>query len=102
MPPAFRSHRDPLSVTRKHVDKPPVPSLMAFEDNVKVSDDLRSVTTTIEISASPETVWKNVGAFPQIGMRIWRIEVASIALSSCILIIFKTTAEQSILKLQLC
>lgn len=43
-----------------------VPSLMAFEDNIKTSDDLRSVTTSIEIKASPETVWKNVIAFPQL------------------------------------
>ena len=43
-----------------------VPSLMAFEDNIKLSDDLRSVTTSIEINASPETVWKNVVAFPQL------------------------------------
>ena len=43
-----------------------VPSLMAFEDNIKTSDDLRSVTTSIEINASPETVWKNVVAFPQL------------------------------------
>ena len=41
-----------------------VPSLMAFEDNIKTSEDLRSVTTTIEINASPEKVWKNVVAFP--------------------------------------
>ncbi len=43
-----------------------VPSLMAFEDNIKTSDDLRSVATSIEINASPETVWKNVVAFPQL------------------------------------
>ena len=43
-----------------------VPSLMAFEDNIKTSDDLRSVTTSIEINASPETVWKNIVAFPQL------------------------------------
>ena len=43
-----------------------VPSLMAFEDNIKIADDLRSVTTSIEINASPETVWKNVVAFPQL------------------------------------
>jgi len=43
-----------------------VPSLMAFEDNIKTSDDIRSVTTSIEINASPETVWKNVVAFPQL------------------------------------
>lgn len=43
-----------------------VPSLMAFEDNIKSSDELRSVTTTIEINASPEKIWKNVIAFPQL------------------------------------
>lgn len=43
-----------------------VPSLMAFEDIIKTSDDLRSVTTSIEINASPEKVWKNVVAFPQL------------------------------------
>jgi hypothetical protein len=43
-----------------------VPSLMAFEDSIKTSDDLRSVTTSIEINASPEIVWKNVVAFPQL------------------------------------
>lgn len=43
-----------------------VPSLMAFEDNIKTSDSIRSVTTSIEINASPETVWKNVVAFPQL------------------------------------
>lgn len=43
-----------------------VPSLMAFEDNIKTSDNLRSVTTSIEINASPENVWKNVVAFPQL------------------------------------
>jgi Polyketide cyclase / dehydrase and lipid transport len=43
-----------------------VPSLMAFEDNIKTSEDIRSVTTSIEINASPQTVWKNVVAFPQL------------------------------------
>lgn len=43
-----------------------VPLLMAFEDNIKTSDDLRYVTTSIQIIASPETVWKNVSAFPQL------------------------------------
>lgn len=43
-----------------------VPLLMAFEDNINTSDDVRSVTTSIEINASPETVWKNVVAFPQL------------------------------------
>ena len=39
---------------------------MAFEDNFKQAEGLRSVTTTIEIDASPELVWKNVIAFPQL------------------------------------
>lgn len=43
-----------------------VPALMAFEENIKTSDQLRSVTTSVEINASPETVWKNVIAFPQL------------------------------------
>lgn len=42
------------------------PSLMAFEDTVKETDDLRSVVTTIEINATPEKVWKNVISFPQL------------------------------------
>lgn len=41
-----------------------VPSLMAFESTIKTFEDVRSVTTSIEINASPETVWKNVVAFP--------------------------------------
>jgi hypothetical protein len=43
-----------------------VPSLMAFEDNINSNDDTRSVTTSIEINTSPETVWKNVVSFPQL------------------------------------
>lgn len=42
------------------------PSLMAFEDTLKETDDLRSVVTTIEINATPEKVWKNVVSFPQL------------------------------------
>lgn len=41
-----------------------VPSLMAFENSNPGTDNIRSVTTSIEISASPEQVWKNVIAFP--------------------------------------
>src|SRR5450432_2536567 len=37
-----------------------VPALMAFEHSVKVEDDLRLVTTSMEINAPIETVWKNV------------------------------------------
>jgi hypothetical protein len=43
-----------------------IPSLMAFEDTIKTTEDLRSVTTSIEINASPEKVWQNVIAFPQL------------------------------------
>lgn len=43
-----------------------VPVLMSYEYKYKSSDDLRSVTTSIEINASPETVWKNVISFPQL------------------------------------
>ena len=37
-----------------------VPALMAFEHSVKIEDDLRLVTTSVEINASIETVWRNV------------------------------------------
>jgi hypothetical protein len=43
-----------------------VPSLMAFEKSIKVNNELRSVTTSIEINASPETVWKGVVSFSQL------------------------------------
>jgi hypothetical protein len=43
-----------------------VPSLMAFENNIETTKDLRSVTTSIEINASPEKVWQNVIEFPQL------------------------------------
>lgn len=43
-----------------------VPSLMAFEDNARMADNIRSVTTSIEINASPEIVWKYIVAFPQL------------------------------------
>lgn len=43
-----------------------VPSLMAFENAKQDNEGLRSVTTSIEINASPEQVWKNVIAFPQL------------------------------------
>lgn len=42
------------------------PSLMAFEDTIKETDNLRSVVTTIEINATPDKVWKNVVSFPQL------------------------------------
>jgi len=43
-----------------------VPLLMAFENDKETYDDLRSVATSLEINASPKTVWKNVVAFPQL------------------------------------
>ena len=43
-----------------------VPALMAFEDNLNANDNLRSVTTSIEINASPKIVWNNVVTFPQL------------------------------------
>ncbi len=43
-----------------------VPSLMAFENGQKDKETVRSVATSIEINASPEQVWKNVTAFPQL------------------------------------
>lgn len=42
------------------------PSLMAFEDRINETDDLRSVVTSIEINATPDKVWKNVVSFPQL------------------------------------
>lgn len=43
-----------------------VPALMAFEYSKETSDELRYVITSIEINASPQTVWNNVVAFPQL------------------------------------
>lgn len=43
-----------------------VPSLMAFENAGNDKDDVRSVVTSIEINATPEQIWKNVVAFPQL------------------------------------
>jgi hypothetical protein len=43
-----------------------VPSLMAFENVHSDKEDIRSVITSIEINASPEKVWENVIAFPQL------------------------------------
>ena len=42
-----------------------VPAFMAFEDMV-YPEIVRSVTTSVEIEATPEAVWKNVVAFPQL------------------------------------
>jgi hypothetical protein len=43
-----------------------VPSLMAFEKTQADKEKVLSVITSIEINASPEQVWKNVIAFPQL------------------------------------
>jgi hypothetical protein len=43
-----------------------VPSLMAFEKLKHDKEEIRSVVTSIEINATPEKVWKNVIAFPQL------------------------------------
>lgn len=43
-----------------------VPAFMVFDGKNVVIDPLRSVTTSIEINASPQAVWKNVVAFPQL------------------------------------
>lgn len=40
-----------------------VPSLMGFETLREDKENIRSVTTSIEITAKPEAVWKNVIAF---------------------------------------
>ena len=44
-----------------------VPALMAFENSNRSTESLRCVTTSIEINASPATVWKNVVEFPPLG-----------------------------------
>jgi Polyketide cyclase / dehydrase and lipid transport len=41
-------------------------TLMAFEKIKKDKEEIRSVVTSIEINASPEKVWENVIAFPQL------------------------------------
>jgi len=43
-----------------------LPALMAFENSKHEKEDIRSVTTAIEINATPEEVWKNVVAFPEL------------------------------------
>jgi len=43
-----------------------VPALMAFESIITVKNDIRSITTKIEIDAPPEIVWKNVIEFPEL------------------------------------
>jgi CHASE2 domain-containing sensor protein len=46
-----------------------VPVFMAFEDSRKKSETLRTVTTSIEIKASPEEIWKTVIGFPRLDDR---------------------------------
>jgi hypothetical protein len=43
-----------------------VPCFMAFENTHKKKEELRFIKTSIEINASPDVVWKNVIAFPQL------------------------------------
>ena len=43
-----------------------VPGFMAFESLVEVRENLRGVTSSIEIAATPEKVWRNVIEFSQI------------------------------------
>lgn len=43
-----------------------VPLVITFEESGVQKENLRSVVTSIEINASPETVWKNVVVFPQL------------------------------------
>lgn len=43
-----------------------IPAFMGFESSVKITDDLRSITTSVEIAASPEIVWKNIVGFPEL------------------------------------
>lgn len=43
-----------------------VPVFMGFEDISPEKEEIRSVVTSIKINASPQQVWKNVVAFPQL------------------------------------
>jgi hypothetical protein len=43
-----------------------VPSLMAFQNADDENEDIRFVTTSIEINATPEQIWRNVVAFPEL------------------------------------
>jgi len=43
-----------------------VPALMAFEDQQHEKEEVRAVITSIDIKASPATVWKSVVAFPEL------------------------------------
>lgn len=42
------------------------PTLLAFENTSKHTDEVRSIVTSVEINASPQIVWKNVVTFPPI------------------------------------
>lgn len=42
-----------------------VPVFMAFDDVAQNKEEVRCITTAIQINASPEQVWENVIAFPQ-------------------------------------
>jgi hypothetical protein len=56
-----------------------IPVLMSFENKYGDTMPLRSVTTSIEIDASPEDVWENIIAFPplkQPGEFIFRTGIA--------------------------
>jgi hypothetical protein len=64
-----------MTLTNQKLGTPPlttllfalsVPAFMAFEDNVAYRDIVRSVTTSVEIAATPEKVWENVVVFPQL------------------------------------
>ena len=43
-----------------------VPLMMAFENTFAADTVQRNVVTTVDIAASPEVVWQNVVAFPQL------------------------------------
>jgi len=47
-----------------------VPAVLGFEFATKDSEQVRSMTTTIEINATPQTVWKNVVEFPTLDQPI--------------------------------
>jgi hypothetical protein len=59
----YRLNATPIGIILFFVS---VPCLMSFENTGKNKEELRSVTTSIEIRASPEQVWKNVISFPQL------------------------------------
>ena len=43
-----------------------IPGVMAFDYNTGNEDELRSVTTSVEINAPMEAIWKNVISFPEL------------------------------------